>query len=467
MKYSYYHPHQTEEAPLIAPGPVGNLIFGNLYGIQDDRLHAFMQLRKDYGDVVRLRIGTRTIYLVSHPDLIEYVLQDNNRNYTKGRGLEKAKPLLGNGLLTSEGEFWRRQRRLAQPAFHRKKIAGFVEIMTQATARMLSRWEERQDNTEPLNIAGEIMRLTLDVVSRTLFSTGLKPGETESVAKALPFILRETTRRLSSPLGLREYLPIQANQQFQVNLAALNQIVYRIIDERRRAVEAGGQDDLPEDLLSMLMFATDEETGERMNDRQLRDEVMTIFLAGHETTANNLAWTFYLLSKHPQIRTQLQDEVDRLLGGRTPVLEDIPNLVYTRQVLDESLRMFPPAWAIGRQAIQEDQVGGYRIPTGSGIVISSYVVHRHPEFWENPERFDPSRFETQKVHERPHYAYIPFGGGPRLCIGNNFALQESTLVLAMVTQRYSLDLVPGHPVVAETAITLRPRYGIQMFLNPR
>lgn len=467
MKYSYYHPHQTEEAPLIAPGPVGNFIFGNLYGIQDDRLHAFMQLRQDYGDVVRLRIGTRTIHLVSHPDLIEYVLQDNNRNYTKGRGLEKAKPLLGNGLLTSEGEFWRRQRRLAQPAFHRKKIAGFVETMTQATARMLSRWDEHLDKTEPLNIAGEMMRLTLDVVSRTLFSTGLKPGETESVANALPFILRETTRRLSSPLGLREYLPIQANQQFQVNLAALNQIVYRIIDERRRVVEAGSQDDLPEDLLSMLMFARDEETGERMNDRQLRDEVMTIFLAGHETTANNLAWTFYLLSKHPQIRAQLQEEIDRLLGGRTPVLEDIPNLVYTRQILDESLRMFPPAWAIGRQAIQEDQVGGYRIPDGSGIVISSYVVHRHPEFWENPEGFDPSRFEPQKVHERPHYAYIPFGGGPRLCIGNNFALQESTLVLAMVTQRYGLDLVPDHSVVAETAITLRPRYGIQMFLNPR
>lgn len=467
MKHSYYHPHQTEEAPLIAPGPMGNLIFGNFYGIQDDRLHAFMQMRQDYGDVVRLRIGSRTVHLVSHPDLIEYVLQENNRNYTKGRGLEKAKPLLGNGLLTSEGEFWRRQRRLAQPAFHRKKIGGFVETMTQATSQMLLRWDERQDKTEPLNIAGEMMRLTLDVVSRTLFSTGLKPGETESVANALPFILRETTRRLSSPLGLREYLPIQANQQYQENLDALNQIVYRIIDERRRAVEAGDQDDLPEDLLSMLMFARDEETGERMDDRQLRDEVMTIFLAGHETTANNLAWTLYLLSKHPQIRAQLQEEVDRVLDDRLPVLEDIQNLVYTRQILDESLRMFPPAWAIGRQAIQEDQVGGYRIPAGSGIVISSYVVHRHPEFWENPDCFDPGRFEPQRVHERPHYAYIPFGGGPRLCIGNNFALQESTLVLSMVTQRYVLDLVPEHSVVAETAITLRPRYGIQMFLFPR
>jgi cytochrome P450 len=467
MKYSRYRPHQTEETPLIAPGPAGNLMFGNLYGIQEDRLHAFMQLRRDYGDVVRLNIGPRILHLVSHPDLVEYILQDNNKNYTKGRGLEKAKPLLGEGLLTSEGEFWRRQRRLAQPAFHRKKISGFVSTMTQAAAQMLARWDERPDKTEPLNIAGEMMRLTLDVVSRTLFSTGLQPGETESVADALPFILRETTRRLSSPFGLREHMPIQANRQFQEDLQALNKIVFRIINERRKAAEAGGQENLPEDLLGMLMFSRDDETGEVMSDHQLRDEVMTIFLAGHETTANNLAWTFYLLSKNPDVRARLQEEVDRVLGGRQPDLEDIQNLVYTRQILDESLRLFPPAWAIGRQAIEADQVGGYLIPPGSGIVISTYVVHRHPEFWENPEGFDPDRFESQRVHERPHYAYIPFGGGPRLCIGNNFALQESTLVLAMVTQRYALDLVPGHPVVPETAITLRPRYGIQMTLHPR
>lgn len=467
MKYSRYQPHQTDEAPLIAPGPAGNLMFGNLYGIQDDRLHAFMRLREVYGDVVRLNIGPRIIHLVSHPDLIEYILKDNNRNYTKGRGLEKAKPLLGEGLLTSEGEFWRRQRRLAQPAFHRKKIAGFVSIMKQATGQLLTRWDERPDKTEPVNVAGEMMRLTLDVVSRTLFSTGLQPAETESVADALPFILRETTRRLSSPFSLRERLPIQANRKFEEELSALNKIVFRIIDERRRIVETGGQDDLPQDLLGMLMFAQDEETGEVMDDRQLRDEVMTIFLAGHETTANNLAWTFYLLSKNPDARLRLQEEVDQVLGGRSPELDDIQNLVYTRQILDESLRLFPPAWAIGRQAIKEDQVGGYRIPPGSGIVISSYIVHRHPEFWGNPEGFDPSRFEGQKVHERPHYAYIPFGGGPRLCIGNNFALQEGTLVLAMIAQRYELNLVPGHPVIPETAITLRPRYGIQMTLQPR
>jgi cytochrome P450 len=460
--YSKYAPHQTDEAPLIAPGPPGTLVFGNALLLQKDRPNVFLAMRNQYGDVVRFAVGSRVIHLVSHPDLAKYVFQDNNRNYLKGRGLEKIKPLLGEGLLTSEGEFWRRQRRLMQPAFHRQKINAFLPVMAENTYRMFERWRALlESGTTSLNVAAEMMRLTLEVVSRTLFSTGLSSQEMDAVAEAMPIVLREANRRTTSILDLREKLPTPAKRQFQHEIEALDAIVYRIIDNRRRSGE-----ERP-DLLGMLMAAQDEESGEQMSDRQLRDEVMTIFLAGHETTANNLSWTLYLLSLHPQVREKLQQEVDQVLGADAPTLEDVPRLVYTRQVIDEALRLYPPAWAVARQTVEADQIGGYLIPAGSNVIISPYVIHRHPDFWVNPQGFDPGRFEPQAVQARPHYAYIPFGGGPRQCIGNNFALLEGTLILAMLTRQFELDLVPGYPVVPETSITLRPTQGIHMTLRSR
>jgi cytochrome P450 len=460
--YLKYAPHQTDEAPPIAPGPPNMLGLGSTLRLRNNRLNAFLALRNQYGDVVRFQVGKRIIHLISHPDLAKYVLQDNNHNYVKGRGLEKAKSFLGEGLLTSEGEFWRRQRRLMQPAFHRQKINAFLPLMVESTNRMLERWCALQaSGTTTLEVAGEMMRLTLEVVSRTLFSTGLTPQEMDAVAEAMPIVLREANLRITSMLDLREKLPIPANRQYRREIEALDSIVYRIIEGRRRSAE-----DKP-DLLGMLMAAQDEDSGEQMTDRQLRDEVMTIFLAGHETTANNLAWTLYLLSGHPGERSRVQQEVDQILSGAAPNLEDIPRLVYTRQVLDESLRLYPPAWAFGRKAIEADQIGGYSIPAGTDVIISPYVIHRHPDFWVNPQGFDPERFTQQASQGRPHYAFLPFGGGPRQCIGNNFALLEGTLILAMLTQKFELNLVPGYLVEPETTITLRPRHGIHMSLHYR
>jgi cytochrome P450 len=460
--YPKYAPHQTDETPLIAPGPPNMLGIGSTLLLRNNRLYSFLAIRNQYGDVVRFQVGRRIVHLVSHPDLVKYVLQDNNRNYTKGRGLEKARSFLGEGLLTSEGDFWRRQRRLMQPAFHRQEINAFLPLMVESTNIMLERWRTLQaSGTTTLEVAGEMMCLTLEVVSRTLFSTGLSQQEMDIVAEAMPIVLREANLRINSLLDVREKLPIPAKRRFQREIAALDAIVYRIIEDRRRSAEA------KPDLLGMLMAAQDEDSGERMTDRQVRDEVMTIFLAGHETTANNLAWTLYLLSRHPGERSRVQQEVDQTLGGAPPTLEDIPRLVYTRQVLDESLRLYPPAWAITRKAIDADQIGGYSIPGGTNVIISPYVIHRHPDFWVNPEGFDPQRFTAQASQGRPHYAYLPFGGGTRQCIGNNFALLEGTLILAMITQRFALDLVPGYVVEPETTITLRPRYGIHMTLRSR
>ena len=446
----------------LAPGPPGLPFLGNLLNFRsDDRLTQMVRLQQQYGDVVRLQIVNRTLHIVSHPDDIKYVLQDNNRNYVKGRALGKAKVFLGEGLLTSEGEPWRRQRRLAQPAFHREHIERFATAMTAATAALLPRWQPLAETGQPINVADQMMRLTLDIVSQTLFSTGLTAAEIDSVAAVMPIILRETDRRIRAPTTLREHLPLPSNRRFQAGLRQLDAIVYRIIADRRRL---GGDRD---DLLCLLMAARDEETGAAMDDSQLRDETMTIFLAGHETTANNLAWTWTLLSQHPEVRRRLQAELDQVLQGRTPGAADVPRLVYTRMVLDESLRLFPPAWAIARQTIEADEIGGYDIPADSGLILSSYVVHRHPTFWRNPEAFDPERFAPEQAKSQHRYAYFPFGGGPRLCIGNSFALMESTLVLAMISQHYDLNLWEGHPVIPETAFTLRPLQGVMVKLHSR
>ena len=326
---------------------------------------------------------------------------------------------------------------------------------------MLARWEPISLQGRSLDVATEMMRLTLSVVTRTLFSAGLSSDETQVVSQALPFLLRETDRRIASLTSLRESLPLPVNRKYAHELERLDRIVYRLIEQRRRSPQEES------DLLGMLMSAVDEGSVSGMDDQQLRDEVMTLFLAGHETTANNLAWTFYLLSSNPAVRQALEAELEKVLAARPPALEDVSRLVYTRQVLDESLRLYPPAWAFGRQPIQDDQIGGYHIPAGTQVIISPYVVHRHPEFWENPEGFDPERFNPEVAQGRPHYSFIPFGGGPRLCIGRDFALMESTMALARISQRYRLDLVPGFEVQPETAITLRPKTGLRMTLSAR
>jgi cytochrome P450 len=442
-----------------APGPFSINPFGSLPAVQRDPLRSFTRAREKYGDVVRFRAGIWFAYLVAHPDDVKHVLQDNNPNYLRGYTYQYLIPVVGLGLLTNEGASWLQQRRLAQPAFHRQRLASIAGVMTDSAVRLLERWDQRADD-EPLDIAAEMMRLALEIVGRTLLGSDLG-AEADAVRQAVKVGQEHVNFRATRLFTLPEKYPTPRNRRFLSSVQVLDEVVYRVIEERRRREEDTG------DLLSMLLLAQDEDTGERMNDKQLRDEVMTIFLAGHETTANALAWTWYLLSGHPEVEAKLHAELEAVLGGRPPTVEDLGRLTYTRMVLDESMRLYPPAWAMGRFSVNSDVIGGYELPAHQQVLVSPYVTHRHPEFWDDPEGFDPERFRPELVGRRPRYAYFPFGGGPRRCIGNDFAIMESLLVLATVAQKYRLRLVPGHPVEPEPLITLRPRYGLKMELERR
>jgi cytochrome P450 len=442
------------------PGPRGDMLLGSLRPYQRNSIRFFLEATRQYGPLVQFRFGPRSVYLVTHPEYVKHVLQDNNRNYHKSLAYEKTRPMLGYGLLTNEDEPWRRQRRLAQPAFHRKHIGAFAATMTDAATTMVDRWDGRVRSGEPFDVAHEMMRLTLTIVGQTLFSTDVS-DEADRVGQALTTALVEVTRRFQALIPWREKLPSAQNRRFEAAIRTLDDVVYGMIAERRRTGAAG------DDLLGLLLAAQDEDTGERMSDKQLRDEAMTIFLAGHETTANALAWTWYVLSKHPDVLRTLHAELGTVLSGRVPTLHDLPQLRYTTMVINESLRLVPPAWGIGRTALEDDEIDGYHIPAGTIVALSPYVTHRQPDLWPNPEGFDPERWAPEQPTERQRFAYFPFGGGPRLCIGNNFALMELQLILATVAQRVRLDLVPGHPIALEPGITLRPKHGVLMTAHQR
>lgn len=446
-------------ARAIAPGPAGHPLFGNLSALREGPLPLLMASAQRYGGVVRLRFGMQVVHLVTQPEHIKYVLQDNQKNYSKQtRGFKALSLFLGLGLLTSEGDTWLRQRRIAQPAFHRQRIAGFGAVMVRSAADMAEAWRGAAGSGRVVDMGAEMMRLTLRIAGETLLSTD-PSGAADSVGEALTLLLTEARQRIYRPLMLPLGVPTPKNRRVKAAMRLLDSIVYTLIDERRRSANR------PEDLLSMLLDARDEVTGEGMSDTQLRDEVMTMFLAGHETTANALTWTWYLLSLFPEAGRKLRAELAEVLNGRAPSVDDIPRLKYTSMVIEESMRLYPPAWMMTRAAREEDAIGGYLIPKGSFVALSPYITHRLPSLWENPEGFDPSRFTAERASAMPRFAYFPFGGGPRQCIGNTFAMMEAVLVLATLAQRFRADLVSGQEVKAETLITLRPQGGIRMTLH--
>jgi cytochrome P450 len=416
-----------------------------------------MDAWRAYGDVVQLRLVRRfRAFLLVHPDSVKHVLQDDNPNYPKNPfNNGKLKSVIGEGLLTSAGSFWLRQRRLIQPAFHRQRLASLGAVITESTLRHVATWDAPARDGRAIDVASAMMHLTLDIIARSMFSSDVSSSMDE-VERAVTIALADTIRRTRALVEIPRWVPSPANRTFIGARRSLDQIVYGFIDERRRTGEDNG------DLLAMLLNAQDADTGEKMTDLQIRDEVMTIFLAGHETTAISLTWTFYLLSLHPEIARRHRAELDAVLGGREPTVDDLANLPYNRMVVEESMRLYPPAWVLVRMPLVDDVIGGYRIPARSSVFVSPYITHRHPDVWENPEGFDPERFTPERSAGRPRYAYFPFGGGPRMCIGNNFAMMEAQLVLATISQRYRLDLVPGHPVATRPMITLRARYGMQM-----
>jgi len=442
------------------PGPRRRLPGGEMFAFRHDPLKFLTRVAREYGDVSRFRVGPQAFYFLNHPDLVRDVLVTHHERFHKGRALQRAKRLLGEGLLTSEGEHWQRQRRLAQPAFHRQRLQGYGRVMVDYAERASARWREG----EALDISQEMMRLTLSIVGKTLFDADVERDASE-VGGALSEIM-DLFGYLMFPFAeLMEKVPILPPvRRFNRARARLDQVVYRIIDERRRGGEDRG------DLLSMLLLAEDEE-GDRtgMSNEQVRDEAMTLFLAGHETTANLLAWTWYLLALNPEAERRLHAEIDAALeDGRPPTVDDLPRLRYTEMVVSEVMRLYPPAWAVGRRAVADHEAGSYLVPAGSLILVSQYVAHRDPRFWPDPERFDPERWTPEARAGRPQFAYFPFGGGPRRCVGEAFAWMEATLILATLASRWRMRPATGRAVETSPRITLRPgRGGVPVTLERR
>jgi cytochrome P450 len=444
------------------PGPRGNLLLGNVLEFKNDTVGAIVRGWQNYGDVVQFRgVGPFfPIYLFAHPDHIQHVFQDNFRNYRRQDFLRKKFGMVvGNGLVVSEGESWVRQRKLAQTAFQSERLKALASSMTSTTDETLDRWQEHAASGTPIDIQSEMMHLILAILTRTLFGVDMT-DEAAEVEQSVATQAKYLNDRLNSPVDIPERAPIPSQRRFLEARGTLNRLVEGVIAERRRTGEDTG------DLLSILLQAHDEETGEPISDEQARDEIKTLLIAGHETTATTLGWTFYLLSKHPEVADRVRAELDEVLGDRAPTGEDVPNLKYTTQVLYESLRLYPPLWIVSRMPIEDDEVGGYPLKAGTSIIICSYVTHRHADFWDDPEAFKPERHTPEAMKRRHRYSFIPFGGGPRGCIGFPFAMMEMPLVLARIMQRYRLELEPGFAVEPESAISLRQKQGARMLVEP-
>jgi cytochrome P450 len=435
------------------------LPYGMLTEMRRRPLHYYPEMARQHGDVVRFQVGTYVWHMLRHPDHIKHVLQDHQKNYPRSRFFNFMKPVVGLGLVTSEGDVWLGQRRLIQPAFQKQRVAAFAAMMTTAAESMVKRWQTAAATGEPLDIVAEMMRLTLEIVGRALFTTDIS-GEADALGRALYVAMEYINHRMNHPFALPLSVPSPFHLRFRKAMKIMDGVVYGMIAERRRHPGEA------HDLLSMLLSARDEETGKGMTDEQVRDQLRTFILAGHETTAMALSWTWYLLSLHPDVDRRLRAEVAAVLGGRTPTMQDLPQLHYTRMVIEESMRIYPPVWASSRDVIADDTIAGYHIPAKSLVILSQYVTHRHPEFWENPEGFDPERFTLERIAARPRYAYFPFLGGPHQCIGNDFAMMEAQLIVALVVQAYRLHLLPGYPVEPDPIFTLRPRHGVMMTVHP-
>lgn len=436
------------------PGPKPHFLIGNIPLASGDPLSVFLRWAREFGDIFYYRAAWLQVYFLNHPDLIESVLVRNPQNFQKDRVIRNSRWFFGEGLLTSEGDFWLRQRRLSQPAFHRERVASYASIMTGYAEEMLANWHDG----ETRDIHAEMMQLTLRIVVRTLFN--VEAEQTVHVSSALNALMRNATgiRMLFPPAG--RYLPTPTMIEVRRAVRHLEQTVYGIIERRR----ADGRDS--GDLLSMLMQVQDED-GTRMTDKQLRDEVLTFLLAGHETTAIALSWTWHLLAQHPEVEQKLHAELDRVLVGRTPEFSDLQKLTYTEAVIKESMRLYPPAWSLARTVISDVEIRGYRIPAGANIVMSQWIMHRDPRYFDGPEKFAPERWLNERPGKLPRFAYFPFGGGPRQCIGAAFAQMETAILVATIARKSRLSAVSDHPVIPVPSFTLRPKHGIKMRIERR
>ena len=436
----------------IPPGPARPPIVGHIPQWRKNPVQLLTGAAR-LGDVVRLRLPGDT-YLLVHPNHVKHVLQDNYQNYRKGWVFDRIKPYWGESLLTADGEKWRQQRRRVQPSFKREHTINFAPIITRRTAEMLDRWERTANTGAELTLYNEMTQLAMVIIGDVLFGVELW-ADVSAMTAAVQAALRVLKTRVAALAPLPLWVPTRDNRRFNAAMRSINQTVTGIIDHSRRTPTHSRS------FVAMLTEARDADTGPPMSDQQLREEIIGMLQQGHDTIGELLGWTWYLLGLHPEIAQRVADEVSQVLGDRVPVVADLERLKFSRMVLQESLRLFPPVWTIPRDAIQDDEIGGYRIRAGSTILLCPYLTHRHPEFWDDPETFDPERFLPERSKGRPRHAYFPFGGGPRLCMGEDMAMMESLLILSMVVQRYRLPLVPGHREEPECILDMLPRYGVR------
>jgi len=444
---------QTQTPHKTIPGPRGLPILGVMPEMVSDMLGLFTKTSREFGGIAQFKLLNSTYFLITNPNYVKYILQDNYKNYIRGRSVETGRVLLGNGLPLIDGDFWLRERRLLQPAFHRERLAALTTTASGVIESFIQKWEQNAQNGEPLDLDEEMMRLTLSVIIKSMFSADID-DKIQSLSHAFnvasKFMLWRSQQMWAPPLSV----PIPRNVEYNRAFNVLNDTIYPLIENARK--------DPKDDLLGMLLAMRDDETGEGMTDQQARDEVVTIFFAGHETTAASMAWAFYLLSEHPEVEERVRNELKSVLNGRIPTSADLPKLAYTQQVIQEVLRLYPAAYLFAREAVTDDVIDGYPIPPKTLIFITPFITHRDPTYWPDPERFDPDRFAPEQVSNRPRHIYYPFGEGPHVCIGNNFALMEMQLILAIALQRYRLTLVPNHPIAFKPEATLRPKYGMKM-----
>jgi enediyne biosynthesis protein E7 len=444
----------VQDSRRTSPGPPRRATFTLLRKLAGDRLGLMSSAADRYGDAVRMAIGPKTLYFFNHPDYAKHVLADNAVNYHKGIGLVQAKRALGDGLLTSEGELWRKQRRTIQPVFQHKRIAQQADVVAEEAAKLVSRLRAHEGGG-PVNVLQEMTGLTLGVLGRTLLDTDMTAFD--AVGHAFEAVQDQAMFEMVSMSMVPTWIPLPKQLRFRRARKELQHVVTRLVAERTTR-PAG------DDVLSRLIDSVRQEPDPRVGDQRMRDELITLLLAGHETTASTLGWTCYLVDRHPEVLERLRAEALDVLGDRLPVYEDLRRLRYTTMVVEEVMRLYPPVWILTRQAQQDDEVGGYRVPAGADVLICPYTLHRHLGFWEAPQRFDPGRFAPDRVANRPRYAYIPFGAGPRFCVGSSLGMMEAVFVVAMIARELRLTTLPGYRVVPEPMLSLRVRGGLPMIV---
>jgi cytochrome P450 len=449
--------NQKNQNVFALPGPKGNFFLGNAIEFGKDPLGFMSECAKKYGEIIPIHFGKSPALFLTNPDYIEKLLKDRELFVTSKR-LKTLHALLGQGLLTSDGGTWHRQRRLAQPVFYQKRIAGYGEVMVDYTKKMLDTWRDG----ETRNIQADIMRLTFNIVMKTLFSSDVTEEEANSVSVAMSVAAHWFLEKQKSAVPIfSEQFPTPSNLRYRAAIRQMDKHIYKIIKQRRTS----GED--PGDLLSMMMQARDEDDGTQMSDQELRDAIATIIFAGHETTANTLAWAWMLLSQYPEVQTKLQQEVKEVLGDRLPTVADLHSLRYTDLVIKESMRLYPVVWTLDFQASRDCEIGGYHVPADCSLFMSQWVMHRSERYFEDPEVFNPERWAGDLEKQLPRNVYLPFGDGPRTCIGKRFALMESVLLLATIAQRFETTLVPGQSLIPQPTITLQPKDGIKVVLKQR